>query len=200
MVATCQRVNPRWIRRPQAPRAYRVRSPRGRNRQHAAWSAAALFWKSQTRWYSLAVPLSLSCSRTREQLSPDLMGNSRRDTLAEDAADRRQHVGLAWLPRGALRDRAVRGEQQHGRRRADVQPPGQVKPPGGVDLDERDSVALLRHLGQQFPCRPAVSAELGGKLHQGRPLTERSAQLGGGHHAVGGGWPGGVGRVRSGYF
>src|SRR5262249_37224046 len=168
MVATCQRVNPRWIRRPQAPRAYRVRSPRGRNRQHAAWSAAALFWKSQTRWYSPAAPLSLLGSRTPGQLSPDLVGNSRRDALSQDAADRCQHVGLAWLPRGALRDRAVRGEQQHGRRRADVQPPGQVKPPGGVDLDERDSVARLRHLGQQFPGRPAVSPELRAKLHHTR--------------------------------
>ena len=27
-------------------------------------------------------------------------------------------------------------------------------------------------LGEQLPCRPAVSAELGGKLHQSRPLAE----------------------------
>src|SRR5215475_9960362 len=200
MVATCQRVNPRWVRRPQAPRAYRLRSPPGRNRQHAAWSAAALFWKTQTRWYSPAAPLSHPGSRTRGQLSPDLVGNSRRDALAQDAADRGQHVGLARLPRGALRDRAVRGEQQHGRGAADVQPPGQVKTPGGVDLNERDSLARPRHLGAQFPGRPAVGAELGGKLHQSRPLTKRSAQLGGGQHAGGSGWPAGVGRLRSGYF
>ena len=39
------------------------------------------------------------------------------------------------------------------------------------------------HLGQQFPGRPAVGADLGRELHQGRPRAERRAEVGGGQHA-----------------
>src|SRR5580693_9692680 len=52
--------------------------------------------------------------------------------LAQNSADRREHVGLARPARRASRDRTVRGEHQDRRGAEHPEPPGQVKPLRGV--------------------------------------------------------------------
>ena len=66
-----------------------------------------------------------------------------------------------------------------------MQPPGQVHPLRGVDLDKCDAVPFARHLGEQFPGRPAVHAHLSRELNEGRPRPQGRAKVRGAQRATG---------------
>src|SRR5215471_19535234 len=105
MVATCQRVKPALDQAAAGAESLQIAvATRQKSTARRLVSSCAVLEDTDQMVFTRGAAVTSRFANTG-QLSPDLMGNSSRDVLSQDAADRRQHVGLARLSRGALRDR-----------------------------------------------------------------------------------------------